>query len=1001
MNTISASDTLTPVSLSEIRARHVELMEENLKAGSVADLASTIVEFMDWVAQAGAHLEGEDQRAIAQGVLDYWNATLLTSDARSAAPKAQNKLNDFVQICGPRESQGENPFQNIGSLGIDDHARFFGRDAAIEAVVNLLQRHPIVFLSGASGSGLTSLAVAGVAPQFGSNAVNPKKVFSVVSPGKDPLQAVYEVLDSQKLSLRHLRNSPGRLREAIEVSCGAKQGALLIIDNVEELFTRCADQSFREDFGRALASLADDKLRHSVLLVVRDRWLDRLTNLTNLRPFATPDARYTPRPPTAAEIRSALLGLADKAKVQLDWNCANDIALDLQGDPAAMALARFMLLHLWEKSAGGCIGPEAFQKLGSPNEALDRVAEETYAKLPEQAQNAAQRLFLTLCRPDIHHGAVSERGSRRALDLNGSDAAMNEALLAYIKSALVRPSDHEDPTDKSIEIINDRLMSQWARLATWLDSKRDDRFQLLAVAEAWQKSNHSSGYLLSDEPSIRSARKYIDSTLGSDLLREFIEASDVELEKRARRRQQVLYVMLGLAVAVICLLSALIYVVFFGQNIRQTLITERVHDIRKQIVDQKREALVSDPQKHKKLVSDLWWINVLRNFGMGETTVDLSKLKLNHENLTAVDLSTFRFPYSVIADVDLSSHTDGSVHNLTNVVMSQSAITGSKFSGSNLSSSQFRGSRIANTSFADANLYRVAFDNTALCNVDFTGASLREATVWSATIDGETAGKLRGTAWWLARGWSKQQIDMLLPETKSASDFDKIKNSAGFKYERERAENEVANTLGSTNSSARVSALNDLAWTLAIHGVDLGPAPSNDDSRCDGFDGIPKNAMAAAYNALCTVRQIGTAAQLSKAGLPQAQGAPVKTDEDTASLDWEDNLANVEDTLGYILLQTGQMELAAAHLKEVKDLGRSAPETLFRLSAAEFAMREPGFAREDMKAAIERGYVPTHERVLLAKMPNFAAFDQLVESELQKKYPTQSSAPEACSGVDQ
>ena len=74
MNNISASDTPTPVSLSEIRARHVELMEETLKAPSVTDLASTIVEFMNWVAQAGVHLQGEDQRVIAQGVLDYWNA---------------------------------------------------------------------------------------------------------------------------------------------------------------------------------------------------------------------------------------------------------------------------------------------------------------------------------------------------------------------------------------------------------------------------------------------------------------------------------------------------------------------------------------------------------------------------------------------------------------------------------------------------------------------------------------------------------------------------------------------------------------------------------------------------------------------------------------------------------------------------------------------------------------------------------------------------------------
>ena len=86
--------------------------------------------------------------------------TLLTSDARSTAPNAQTKLKDFDQVSGYHESQSKNPFQDIASLGIDDHSRFFGRDAAIEAVVNLLQRYPIVFLVGASGSGLTSLSLS-------------------------------------------------------------------------------------------------------------------------------------------------------------------------------------------------------------------------------------------------------------------------------------------------------------------------------------------------------------------------------------------------------------------------------------------------------------------------------------------------------------------------------------------------------------------------------------------------------------------------------------------------------------------------------------------------------------------------------------------------------------------------------------------------------------------------------------------------------------------------
>ena len=55
----------------------------------------------------------------------------------------------------------------------------------------------------------------------------------------------------------------------------------------------------------------------------------------------------------------------------------------------------------------------------------------------------------------------------------------------------------------------------------------------------------------------------------------------------------------------------------------------------------------------------------------------------------------------------------------------------------------------------------------------------RQRIVW-AVVDAKTAEKLKGAAWWLARGWTRQQIDTLLSEAKSPVDFDKIKNSAGF-----------------------------------------------------------------------------------------------------------------------------------------------------------------------------------------------------------------------------
>ncbi|WP_344094695.1 BTAD domain-containing putative transcriptional regulator [Microbacterium deminutum] len=58
------------------------------------------------------------------------------------------------------------PYRGLSGYGPDDADEFFGRDAEIEAVVDRLARRRFLALTGASGSGKSSLALAGVVPMF-------------------------------------------------------------------------------------------------------------------------------------------------------------------------------------------------------------------------------------------------------------------------------------------------------------------------------------------------------------------------------------------------------------------------------------------------------------------------------------------------------------------------------------------------------------------------------------------------------------------------------------------------------------------------------------------------------------------------------------------------------------------------------------------------------------------------------------------------------------------
>ena len=58
------------------------------------------------------------------------------------------------------------PFQFLDSFEAKDKDKFFGRDAEIETLYNLVHETPLVLVYGMSGTGKTSLVQCGLATRF-------------------------------------------------------------------------------------------------------------------------------------------------------------------------------------------------------------------------------------------------------------------------------------------------------------------------------------------------------------------------------------------------------------------------------------------------------------------------------------------------------------------------------------------------------------------------------------------------------------------------------------------------------------------------------------------------------------------------------------------------------------------------------------------------------------------------------------------------------------------
>ena len=243
---------------------------------------------------------------------------------------------------------------------------------------------------------------------------------------------------------------------------------------------------------------------------------------------------------------------------------------------------------------------------------------------------------------------------------------------------------------------------------------------------------------------------------------------------------------------------------------------------------------------------------------------------------------------------------------------------------------RFDESVISSTSFVGADLYRTLFDRTRFRDVNFSDTDFRSTSFRQVKLHENRPPNLAGTAWWLARGWTFKQID----------DFDQPyprKNLKEAKVYKEDVARNQSLLEAATTPIDRAIALNDLAWTYAIYGVDLAAARKAADDAQTIFVELRKNE------------------------------------------EGQDTYENLQDTHAYILLQQGDFEGAKRALERVPQKLERDGETMFKYAVALQALAasqpEPersvasGRSITYLEVALgQRNYVPSHELYLLRRL---------------------------------
>lgn len=386
-------------------------------------------------------------------------------------------VSDYREVVdrGLESRLGTCPWKGLVPYEPEDAAWYCGRERLVAELLTRVAGSRLVALVGSSGSGKSSLLHAGLVASLATGALPGSEGWTtwLMRPGSHPMRELVSVASRGADTARD--RAADMLHRAV-FGDPAGPRTILVVDQLEEVWTACDSEAERAEFLGVLVDLASNDSNCSVVVAIRADHVGRLADLGGLA-GQLGEVTLLVGTPSPAELRRVIELPAHRAGLTLDVGLVDAVVEESEGEPGSLPLMSTAMAELWGHRQGRRLTLSAYAGSGGLRGAIARIAETSYLALDDDDRAAAKLLLLRLA-----GNGNGDAIARRRVPLAEIGGLSNPRVLTVIEPLAEQRLLTVDAG--SVEVAHEALFREWPRLRTWLDEESTDRRFRRRLAQA-------------------------------------------------------------------------------------------------------------------------------------------------------------------------------------------------------------------------------------------------------------------------------------------------------------------------------------------------------------------------------------------------------------------------------------------------------------------------------------------------------------------------------------